>query len=132
MARGESPGARPWTVYVLVVASAAGLVWSLFLDSDRNAWFIVNLVVSLGLMYALWVGKSWAFSLSFMGASLCAVALVGVILIQLLLLEMRVPSSLWWGLLINGFWIVLLLRPETKRFAGLDRGSPAEGVPTGS
>jgi len=101
MASEGSRVGRPWTVYVLVVASLVGLVSSLFLDTDRTIWDLVSVPLSLWWAYALWTGRSWAFSWAFMLTALCAVLLVGVVLVQILLLEMNVPAGVWWSLLLG-------------------------------
>ena len=72
------------------------------------------------LAFGLWVGKQWTFSVSFMLASLCLALTLGAAFAQTFLFEMPLSVSLLWPAAISGVWIVLLLHPTTKRFAGLE------------
>ena len=116
---------RPWTVYALVLLSVAGLAWGQVVDQERTLWDAGAIVISLFLVWGLWMGKQWAFSISFMLSSLCVALAAGVVLVQGFLME----SSPHVGLIVTGvisaFWCWLLLRPESKRFAGLDRLTPS-------
>ena len=114
---------RPWTVYVLVVLSIGGLVWGQVVDVERTLWDVAAIVLSLLLVWGLWTGKQMAFSISFMLSSLCAALALGVVLVQGFLME----SSPNLGLIVTGvvsaLWCFLLLRPESRRFAGLNKES---------
>ncbi|HWL65677.1 MAG TPA: hypothetical protein VNP73_06860 [Actinomycetota bacterium] len=92
----------------------------------------MSVPLSLWWAYALWTGRSWAFSWAFMLTALCAVLLVGVVLVQILLLEMSVPAGVWWSLFASWLWLFLLIQPETKRFAGLiQEKQPGEELTAG-
>lgn len=117
--RLEKP--RPWTVYVLVILSAAGLVGNLTTSGSPSAPDILLALFSLWVAYSLWTGRSWAFTVSFMLASLCAGLVVVIGLVQLLLLEQGLHQGLLWSLAVSAVWIVLLMHPATKRFADLER-----------
>lgn len=116
-------GDRPWTVYVLVLLGITGLVLGLVFDAERTLWDILAIAVNLLLAWGLWTGRQWAFSISFMLASLCVALTLGALLIQVVLLESAFSERLLITAMIATIWVVLLLRPETKRFAGLDRPS---------
>ena len=111
---------RPWTVYAIIGANLAGLVWGQVVDPDRTLWDLLTVSVSLVFAWALWTGKQWAFSVSFMLASLCLVLAAGAVLVQAFLLELAPSSELIVGSVVAAAYVVLLLRPETKRFAGFD------------
>lgn len=123
---------RPWTVYVLAALSVAGIVWGLVVDDDRNLWDIPQLLFEVWLVYLLWTADRRAYMFLFMLNFLLA-GLLGVIaFIQSDLLEEPIPSGLLWGLANCAVWIVLLMHPATKAFAGVEpRTSPSgDGAPT--
>jgi hypothetical protein len=120
MDRSDEPArVRPWTVYVLVAFGVIGLVWKVVTVSF-SLWDFVYLPLNLWIAYSLWTGKQWAFTLSFMFASLCAFFLVVATLIQVLLFDMSIHRGVLWGFMATVIWLALLLHPQTKRFAGLD------------
>lgn len=110
---------RPWTVYVLVIGSAVGLIWGAIADTDRGWWHVLAGLFTVGVAYSLWVGKRWAFTLSFMLVTLCGGLGVLVLAIQLFLMGEGVQTALLWTLGVALIWVALLLHPATKEFAGL-------------
>ena len=118
--------ARPWSVYALVAVSLVALAWGQLVDVDRSLWDALAITIGLFLIWGLWTGRQWAFSISFILTSLCLVLAGGAALVQFFLFESAVVSGLLISAGVAAIWLVLLLRPETKRFAGLDRPS----VPT--
>jgi hypothetical protein len=120
MARREqqTTKVRPWPVFVLIALSGAGLIWGLVVDGHRNLWDIPLSMFTLWITYLLWTGKRWAFTLSFMLATLCAGLILLIAVVQVFLWEEGLLGSLMWGLLSSAVWIALLMHPETKRFAG--------------
>ncbi len=121
--RDQTSEARPWPVYVLIALGGAGLVWGLIADNQRTFWDIPRLLFGLWVTYSLFTGKTWAFTLSFMLATLCAGGILLIAGVQLFLLEGELPAELPWGFLSFAVWIALLMHPATKRFAGL-AGTP--------
>ena len=112
---------RPWSVYVLVAFSLAGLVFGLTIDVGRNLWDAVSVGFSIFLTWGLWTGRTWAFSMSFMFATLCVALALGAALVQVFLMELDVSLGLLWAAAASALWIILLMLPSTKRFAGLNR-----------
>jgi hypothetical protein len=124
---------RPWTVDVVTVLSGVALISGLILFSHRELWELPISLLGLVTIYSLWTGKRWAYTLSFMIASLgAALAVLGVVT-EVMLLEQSVPDALWLGLLSSALWITLLIHPATKRFVGLESWSAAwEELTSGS
>ena len=116
---GSVNKSRPWPVYVLVLGSLIGLAWGAVVDPDRTWWDLAGMVLTVWITYSLWVGKSWAFTLSFMAATLCAGLVLVIAGIQVFLFEQQVQTPVLWALGSSAVWIVLLLHPATKEFAGL-------------
>jgi hypothetical protein len=122
---------RPWTVYVLTVPALIGMAWSLAFG-HLTLWDLLLIPLNLWITYSIWMGKQWAFTLSFTFAALCAVAFLAALVIPLVLLGTLPPSPVWWGLLTSSVWVVLLLHPKTKRFAGLEvPAQPKQEAPAG-
>jgi hypothetical protein len=119
---------RPWTVYLMVAASLASLVFGQAIDTDRNMWDALSIAFTLLLAWGLWTGRPWAFSMSFMFASLCVAVAIGVAFVQTFLMELDVSIGLLWTATISALWITLLMLPSTKRFAGLDRSHETASV----
>ena len=113
---------RPWPVHVLSLLAVTGALLG-FVVGDRSLWDIATAVVGLYIAYSLWMGRAWAFTVSFMLATLCAGAFLAVALVQVLLLEQGMLDGLLWGLASATIWTGLLMHPATKRFAGLKRPS---------
>lgn len=112
---------RPWTVYALVALSVAGLMGALFLEPKLTIWDFVTVAMNALFVWGFWTGRSWAFSMSFMFASLCLALTVTAAFVQTFLMEMDVTTELLWAASVAAVWITLLLLPSTKRFAGLDQ-----------
>jgi hypothetical protein len=119
---------RPWTVYLLVVASLASLVFGQVVDAERNLWDAVSVAFTVFVAWGLWTGRTWAFSMSFMFAALCAALALGAALVQVFLMELDVTMGLLWAGAIAIFWVTLLMLPATKRFAGLDQPHETAGA----
>lgn len=113
---------------MLVAASLASLVFGQVIDAERNLWDVLSIAFTLLLAWGFWTGKPWAFSLSFMLASLCVAVTIGVAFIQTFLMELDVSQGLLWTAAISVLWIALLMTPSTKRFAGLDRSHETASV----
>ena len=112
------PSFHPWTVVALVILNVASVVGGL-VAGDLSAGELLLSLLLLWITYAMWIAKTWAFTFSFMLASLCAGAFVTVGAVQILLLEQAASSGLLWPLVIAAIYIVLLMHPATKRFARL-------------
>jgi hypothetical protein len=120
---------RPWQVYALVALSVIGLVWAAVVDQDRNLWDLLNIAFSAWITYALWTGKRWAFTLSFMCATLGAGVLLVVAGMQSFLFEQAADLRLWGAFLVLAVWVFLLVHPDTKEYAGLRyKGEAAPGL----
>ena len=115
--------ARPWTVYILVVLALGSTAFGLIADAERNLWDVIAVAVTVLLTWGMWVGRAWAFSISFMLMSLCAGLALVAALAQAFLLEGDFNAQLLLVFAVTAGWLVLLLLPETKRFAGLQRGT---------
>lgn len=111
---------RPWTVYALVAWALAGAVWALITDDGNLGIEILWFAVSILFAAAIWKGARWAFTLSFMLASLCAGAIVLVLLVQTFLFEGPFETKLLLPLASTVVWMALLMHPDTKRFARVD------------
>ena len=119
---------RPWTVYALVALGAFGFAGALFLDAELTGWDFVTLGMNVIFVWGLWTGRPWAFSMSFMFASLCLALTLTAAFVQAFLMEMDVMTGLLWAAPVAALWITLLLLPSTKRYAGLNE--PREPVST--
>ena len=117
----EEVNPRPWTVYALVLLVVGGMVLSQIVDAHRDLWDLVAIATSLFIAWGFWTGKQWAFSMMFMLVSLCTGLAVVIALVGAFLMEAGLNVPLLWTGLAGVVWMVLLLRPETKRFAGFDR-----------
>ena len=116
---------RPWPVKALVCLSVVSLVFSLTQD-DLTPWDIVFAALAIWITICLWAGRAWAFTFSFMVATLCAGGVLVVGLVGAFLMEQQI--SAWHAItfLIALGWSVLLVHPATKRFAGLARNDEVE------
>ena len=112
---------RPWTVYALVALSAAGLIGALLLEPTLSVWDLITVAINALFVWGFWTGRSWAFSMSFMFASLCLAVTLTAAFVQVFLMEMGVTNGLLRAAAVSAVWVTLLLLPSTKRFAGLDR-----------
>ena len=110
---------RPWPVHLLVVLSVAGLVWTLTTDPRFSLLTVIALAGTGLLAWGLWNGRPWAFSMSFMFATLCVALTLTIASVQIFLLELAVSGVLLWAAAVGAVWIVLLMHPATKRFAEL-------------
>ncbi|HJR46078.1 MAG TPA: hypothetical protein VJ927_10785 [Actinomycetota bacterium] len=120
--------ARPWTVYVLTIWTVAGALWGL-ITSDGNLglsllWFVVGMLFAR----AYWKGARWAFTLTFMLASLCAGLLVTIAIVQAFLLEGPTLRPMLISGATSFVLIALLLHPATKRFARVEAPPAAATV----
>lgn len=112
---------RPWTVYLLVAFSVVGSIWGVADNGSIEPVEIAGSLIGLRITYSIWIGKTWAFQVSFMLASLCAVVILTISLVEALLLERGMNPALSWGFISSVVGIVLLSHPATKRFAGLPK-----------
>ena len=110
---------RPLSVYGLVVLSVGCSAAALIAEPQINFWDFFAVGINAVLVRGLWTGESWAFSMSFMFASLCVALTFGAALVQAFLMELDVSLSLLWAAAASVLWITLLILPSTKRFAGL-------------
>jgi hypothetical protein len=119
---------RPWTVYALVALWVVGLVAPYVVDTsvaigdpanapDYPSWAnVVFFLIGAGITAGLWMGKTWAYSLSLILTVLSAVALV---------LALAFGSFSIWAIVQIALGLFLLLHPATRRFAGWRREVPA-------
>lgn len=113
---------RPWTVHALVLLALIGFIIGLVSRGGPDAGDLASLAFTVWISYSLWAGKRWAFTLSFMGGTLCLGFLILFSFVQLLLLDEGLDLQLVPGVVMAGAWVALLVHPETKRFAGLSPG----------
>ncbi len=108
---------RPWPVQLLVAWLIGTALWSLVGGDQKLVWRVVFFAVAALVARAMWNGARWAFTTWFMLASLCAVLVGGIILVQIFLLEQGATSGLVWGFLMAATDLALLLHPQTRAFA---------------
>lgn len=115
----------------LVAANLVLLIGGAIVDANWSWWDVAGRVLTLWITHALWGGKRWAYTLSFMLSTLCAGLLLLAALIQGFLLEEGVDTRLLLALVSSLGWIGLLSHPASRQFAGLkdDRSRPGTNAP---
>ena len=119
---------RPWTVHALVALWLVGLVLPFVVDTSFGigdpagppgypAWAdAIFILVGGAIAVGLWMGKSWAHSLSF------ALTAVGAFVLVLAFFFGYVTI---WAVIQVPLTLFLLLHPATKRFVSWKQGVPA-------
>lgn len=113
----EEGASRPWTVYVLVVLFVLAGFAGFAANTERSFQDAFMMLVGLGVAYAIWIGRRWAFSVTFMLSSLCVALLVALLIFQLFLYETGLEREVLWGLIFSSIIAALLVHPASKRFA---------------
>ncbi|HYI44735.1 MAG TPA: hypothetical protein VE174_04645 [Actinomycetota bacterium] len=121
-------GPRPWTVPALLIVLLAGTIVGLV--DDRLSWGgLVGLAVNGLLMFGLWKGKGWVYTLLFAVEALVVVMLL-IVFVWIRPPGQAVPVE---TLVVGGLVLILLMHPATRRYAGTDRArretKPAESTP---
>lgn len=109
---------RPWTVKVLVAWGVAGTAWGLLFGDGWDASELVSVACAILFAWGMWTARRWAFSLSFVGALLSAVFLVGYVVTGSTRVD--VLGKILWAVSVVGM-IFLLRHPLTKRFIGVEK-----------
>jgi hypothetical protein len=117
---------RPWSIKALVLLGVVGLITGVIAAPNRGWGDLVGGLFTIWIAYSLWIGKAWAFTISFMAATLCAGLVLVIAGVQAFLFEQRVHEGVLLALLSSAVWIALLLHPATKEFAGLRKESPPQ------
>lgn len=120
--RRTNTTSRPWSVYALALMIVSGTVVGMIASDGPAAVDVLGASFNLWFAFALWAGKGWAFALMFMLVTLCLAVGVAAAIIAVALLEQDLPASAILGAVTAVALIALLMRPETKRFAGMERG----------
>ena len=110
---------RPWPVQVLVASTIGSAISSLVTSDGNLAWQAVLFVIAIVFARFLWTGAPWAFTWSFMLASLCLGLTTLIVLGQFFLLEQTPQAGLIWALVTSLTMCALLMHPDTRAFAGL-------------
>lgn len=117
MIPAEHQASRPWTVVVLSLWSAVGLIWAVLFSDGWQISDLIALPFSIALIKGYWTGQSWAFHLTFAGTVLCGILLILDAIFDpggVSLTEQALAAVTLVGI------ICLLRHPATKRFIRVD------------